>query len=99
MSSAAEKRHMGRIAEMRCVLCGALDQKQQGRSYVHHIRTNQGKGQRASDFLTVPLCYDCHQGDGGLHGLGARGFYTRHRLSELDLLALTIRHLSGGCRA
>ena len=49
--------------------------------------------QRASNFLVVPLCPEHHTGNSGLHGLGERGFYTRYKLSELDLLAMTIEEL------
>lgn len=34
-----------------------------------------------------------HQGNSGVHGLGERGFYTRYKLSELDLLAMTLEAL------
>ena len=91
MSNAA-KRHMHRVAQVPCVLC-----KRQGRTtygvHVHHIREGQGAAQRASDFLTVALCPECHQGSNGFHGLGRKGFYTRYKLDELDLLADTIEAL------
>ena len=43
--------------------------------------------------LTVALCPDCHRGPNGLHGLGTRGFYTRYKMDELDLLAKTLELL------
>lgn len=48
--------------------------------------------QRASDFLTVPLCPDCHTGPNGLHG--NRSLMRIKKLEELDLLAMTIEALS-----
>ena len=48
MSTASERRHMGRVAQLTCGLCGAVGVE------VHHIREGQGGAQRASDFLTVP---------------------------------------------
>lgn len=92
MSSAASKRHMGDVAALGCILC-----RNQGNPWtpaqVHHIREGVGASQRQSDFLTVPLCLEHHTGAGGLHGLGVRGFYTRYKLDELDLLAMTIEAL------
>jgi hypothetical protein len=59
---------------------------------VHHLRTGQGKGQRASDYLTVALCPDCHQGPHGIHG--DRSLLRIAKVEELDLLALTIEALN-----
>lgn len=86
--SAKSKRHMGHIAEMPCILCTLLGQRQIGRTYVHHLREDQGMSQRASDFLTIPLCYDCHQGPHGIHG--DRSLLRVAKVSELDLLAATM---------
>lgn len=90
--SAAGKRHMGRVAEVGCVLCHHL-----GHGYtpceVHHIRTDQGASQRASDMLTVPLCPEHHRGGSGFHGLGRKAFERTYKLTELDLLAMTIEAL------
>lgn len=35
-----------------------------------------------------------HRGNSGLHGLGTKGFYTRYKMGEWDLLALTIKALA-----
>lgn len=78
---------MARVAELPCVLCG-----EHPPSTVHHIREGQGMSQRASDYLTVPLCPDCHQGPHGIHG--DRSILRVNKLSELDLLAMTIKQLS-----
>lgn len=88
MSTAKEKRHMGRIAELPCSLCERLGMHQIGRTYVHHIREGQGKSQRASPFLAIPLCYECHQGKEGIHG--DRSLLRVAKCEELDLLADTI---------
>lgn len=90
--SAAGKRHMGRVAGIGCILCRHLGMGESP-AEVHHIREGQGGAQRASDFLTVPLCPEHHRGSSGIHGLGVRGFVTRYRLQELDLLAMTIEAL------
>lgn len=47
--------------------------------------------QRASHWLTIPLCYACHQGPQGIHG--DRSVWRLRKLDELDALADTIRKL------
>jgi hypothetical protein len=90
--TAAERAHLGRVAALGCLLC-------QAPAEVHHIREGQGMAQRASHWLTVPLCPEHHRGSDGLHGLGERGFERRHRLGELDLLAQTIERLFSAASA
>jgi hypothetical protein len=48
--------------------------------------------QRASDWLTVPLCHADHVGPRGIHG--DRSEMHLRKLTELDLLADTIRKLA-----
>ena len=89
----AEARHMSRVAGLGCILCRHLGIVGTP-AEVHHIREGQGAGQRASNWLTVPLCPEHHRGNTGLHGFGTRGFAARYKLDELDLLAMTIEALS-----
>lgn len=91
-SMSPERRHMGRVAMLGCILCRHLGFGET-LAVVHHIRTEQGVAQRASDFLTVPLCPEHHTGATGIHGLGKRAFERRYKLSELDLLAMTLELL------
>lgn len=80
---------MGRIAAMQCICCTLLGQPQTSKTDVHHLREGQGGAQRASDFLTIPLCHDdCHQGRNGIHG--ERVYLRILKMTELDLLAATI---------
>jgi len=81
-ATAAEKRHLDRVASLSCAMCGARPVE------VHHVRTGQGAGQRASHWLAVALCQDCHRGDQGLHG--DRTMLRIQKVEELDLLARTI---------
>ena len=83
--SEAAKRHMARVAELPCLACGVSGVQ------VHHIREGQGGSQRASDFLTVPLCQECHTGGFSIHG-SPRAF-TNINGSELDMLARTLELL------
>lgn len=87
MSTAAEKRYMGIVAKVPCVLCTLLDQGPT-KGEVHHARTGQGSGERASHFLTISLCPECHRGPNGLHG--NRSLLRIAKVDELDLLAATI---------
>lgn len=81
--------HMDRVAGIGCILCREL-----GRDYVpatvHHI----GDTSDRSDFLTIPLCPEHHQGATGYHGLGEREFNRRYKTSETKLLAKTIERLT-----
>ena len=79
---------MGRVARLPCVVCKETLGLETFGVQVHHIRDGQGMGERASNWLTVPLCQYHHTGSGGVHGLCVRGFYTRYKLDELDLLSM-----------
>jgi hypothetical protein len=91
--SAAAKRHLSRVAGLGCILC-AHHGDHGTPAEIHHPKEWTGAGQRASDWLAVPLCTFHHRGVGGLHGLGTKGFYARYKLAEHDLLAMTIEALN-----
>jgi hypothetical protein len=86
-----ESDYLGRVKSLDCVLCSLLGQAQEGVTEAHHIRTGHGLGDRASDFLTVALCVECHRGTHGFHG--TKALMRIAKLSELDLLAETIRQM------
>ncbi len=81
LSTAKEKRHMGKVAALGCLIC-----KQPAN--VHHIRTERIK----NHFLTIPLCREHHQGDFSIH-MDKRQFENIYG-SELFMLAQTIEQLS-----
>lgn len=84
---------MGRVAALGCIV-GRLGFKAEcsGRTVVHHIRDGQGVTDRASDWLTLPVCEAHHdQHPFGVHY--KRSFRTRTGMTELDLLAATLRAL------
>lgn len=83
--TAAAKSYLDRVADLGCLICGQPAQ-------LHHVREGQGGAQRAQDWLTVPLCREHHTGPEGIHS--RRTFYLRHRLDEMDLLAMTIERLN-----
>lgn len=86
MATKAEKRHMDRVAQLPCALCGSHGVQ------VHHIREGQGMSQRASNWLVVPLCTSCHTGPQGVHG--DKTLLRIAKIEELDLLANTIEAMS-----
>lgn len=86
------QRHKDRVASLPCQLCAALGQPQGKRTEVHHIREGQGLSQRASDFLAIAMCTDCHRGPLGLHG--DRTLLKLAKASELSLLAATYEALA-----
>jgi len=85
--SAASKRHMSRVAELPCVVCGIEGVQ------VHHIRAAglTGAGQRCSDWFTIPLCQEDHA---DLHR-GIKTWETRNG-SQASHVAKTLDVLYGG---
>ena len=59
----AEREHLNRITSLGCIVC-------RNNGYygtpaeVHHIRSGQGIGQRASNYETLPLCPFHHRSGG-----------------------------------
>lgn len=92
--STKSAKHMGKVAGIGCILCQHLGFSHDTPAEVHHLREGRGASQRGSDWLTVPLCPEHHRGNGGIHGLGRKGFEMRYKLSELDLLAMTMEALA-----
>lgn len=84
------KTHKNRVAALGCILCQALGLPPSP-AQLHHIREGHGMSQRASDWLVIPLCPSCHQGNTGIHG--DRSLLRIAKMEELDLLALTMEAL------
>lgn len=92
-ATTAEKAYMDRVAQIGCVLCHELGQQPTGRITLHHPREGQGGAQRSPNWLVIPLCEDCHQGDhNGFHG--RRAMWKLARWDEMDALAATIEALA-----
>lgn len=73
------------VADQPCSCCGAEGVE------LHHPREGQGMAQRASDWLVIPLCPDCHRGAFGIHG--NKNMMKIKKLTEMDLLAQTIERI------
>ena len=92
MTTKAEQAHMGRVAELGCYLCQHLGYGPTP-AQVHHVREGQGMAQRASNFLTVPLC-DRHHANSSVDGIhGQRRAWKLAGVGEMDALAWTIEQL------
>lgn len=81
--------HMERVANLGCIICRELGLGFSPAS-VHHIFDAAAR----SDFLTIPLCREHHQGATGFHGLGEREFNRRYKTTEANLLAKTLERLA-----
>jgi hypothetical protein len=84
---------MAKVAALGCILCRVHFNAQDTPAEVHHIREGMG-AMRRDDWLTIPLCPEHHRGQSGLHGLGEKGFYTRYKMDEYHLLALTLEAMA-----
>jgi hypothetical protein len=85
MTTLAEKKHMGRVAELGCMVC--LRMGYEGTpAELHHLRVGTGAGRRASHMDVIPVCPEHHRGATGLHGLGTKGFAKHWGFDEADLL-------------
>lgn len=83
--------HMEKIAAMPCICCRLLGMKQESKTCVHHIREDR---EARNDFLTLPLCYMCHQSGIGVHG--DKTYLQMLKMSEWALLARVIEELEQG---
>ncbi len=78
----AARQHLSKVAELSCAACQRFGVQ------VHHIRTERIK----SDFLTIPLCHEHHQGGFSIHN--SKEQFTNIYGSEWQLLAKTIERLA-----
>ena len=85
--SLAAKRHMGRVAELPCCLCGTMPVE------VHHVLEGRVPGRRGPDWLVLPLCPLCHRGPEGIHG--TKAMLRVSRKTEMELVAETLEAIYG----
>jgi len=86
----AEREWIAKVKSLPCALCYALGERTPC-AHAHHIREGQGLAQRAGHRLTIPLCYECHEGKNGIHG--NQNLLRIAKVSELDLLEITLELL------
>ncbi|AEZ50835.1 hypothetical protein DC1_00016 [Burkholderia phage DC1] len=85
--------HMGRVAELGCIVCLNL---RLGRSPAecHHARCFAGGGQRSTDFHAIPLCPLHHRlGGAGVALHAGRQSFARNFGTEPELLLQVLRML------
>lgn len=85
MTTLAEKKHMGRVAELGCSVCRRMGYPGTP-AELHHPRSGVGMGKRSSHYDVIPLCPEHHRGKTGVHGLGTKGFPKHWGYTEQDLL-------------
>jgi hypothetical protein len=96
MSTAAEERHMERVASVGCVICRRLWGRYSP-AELHHVA--EGSGLR-SNFSVVGLCsehHDEHRAGTGFHGMGTKKFCSFFRVpgeSEYGLLVMVNEDLA-----
>lgn len=83
--SAAEGRHLSLIHALRCVVCWNCYGLAKNADEAHHLEFVRGEH---SDFATVPLCQECHE---GMHERRRRSFYLAHKLNDVKLMAWTVK--------
>lgn len=79
--------YLARIHALPCVVCRHVGLSQGTPTVAHHVESVRDEH---SDYATVALCDSCHK---TLHSLSRRGFEMRFKLTDIDLIALTIREL------
>jgi len=78
--NAAERKHVGKVKELPCAVCG-----QEGPSDAHHIKQHR-------QYTVVALCKSCHQGSiMGIHG--QKRAWAIAKMDELDALNQTLKDL------
>ncbi len=77
--TAAEKRHMSRVASLGCIACRNQGDGETPAS-VHHALT--GGGGRRNHMKVLPLCHYHHQGEGGIHTLSRNRWQEIHGTEE-----------------
>lgn len=85
--SKAEREYMNKVSRLGCVVCWRLyGPHDPGPVELHHPRTGAGMGRRASNGDVLPICYEHHRGDSGIHGMGRKAFEAHYGFTEMELL-------------
>lgn len=88
--SVDEARHLRRVAEHGCLLCGRT-------AVVHHVMKCPDKQRRRDDRFVAPLCPEHHNmGNDSVHLLGSEAAFERVHGIDLALWAVTAWQASQG---
>lgn len=88
----AEREYMGKAAELGCALCRHLGYGATP-AEIHHPRHGTGMGKRAAHTDCIPLCFEHHRGNSGIHGLGRKAFERQYGVTEAELSINTKKQL------
>ena len=90
----AEKQHKDKLSRLGCAVCRRIhDEHEAGPVQLHHQRGGMGGWGKGNYKTLIPLCYEHHMGNTGVHGLGTKGFAAHYGFDESDLLADTLKQL------
>ena len=90
MTTAAESRHLDRVARLGCVLCRVHLSIYDSPAEIHHPRTGTGAGCKASHFDAIPLCPSHHRlGNEALHVMGRKAWERHFGITERELMQVT----------
>lgn len=96
MATKAEKEYMNRVADLGCICCAMMGYPDTP-AEIHHIRSNMGMGQRASNYDVIPLCSIHHRlGEAGVGFHSSAKQFEENFGSELDLLEIVKEVISDG---
>ena len=83
MSTRNEKIALDKIARLGCIVCSAAYGIEMPDVQLHHVRRF---GQPRSTSPCLPLCFEHHLGNTGIHLMGAKGFTAKHGFTQEALL-------------
>ena len=72
----SDRKNWDAIANLGCIICGCY-------ANIHHCFT--GSGGRKDDSKVIPLCYEHHQGEQGIHTIGRKQWQSQYG-SEQELI-------------
>jgi hypothetical protein len=88
-----DPKRLADIHDLRCTLCLYLKEPQRSPTQAHH-KIGMGLGKKASDTLSMALCYNHHQGgNDAIHHIGTKAFERKFNVTQDDLIMLTDRML------
>lgn len=87
------KQYLAAVRASPCVVCTLMGVEQSTPTEAHHVENVRDED---SDYATVSLCVDHHRGVGSVHGLSRKVFAMRYKLTDVDLMALTIKAVCKG---
>lgn len=81
-----QKEYFGKVASLGCIICSQLGYETTDCGCeLHHVRTGNIPRKNAP---VIPLCFEHHRGNTGIHGLGTKRFERTYNLTQQELLLL-----------